>query len=170
MRVHVCGVYGPDHPGGHRGFGCADIGVTINPDGTHYVELPDGIPDATAIMVRRYVLERLERSHRQAQAEARAQELLVRVLTDEQRQTFERNKYVDVTGSAGGAYRIYCGPSYSGNIRALFGMERAFCVYPAYQRPKDGESMPRHDAFLGQLLLIATDEPKFLKVAVHYGV
>lgn len=150
MGYHLCS-------GGY----CMDIMLRCDDDGTFTVVEPKDASEGVIETVRK-----LEERHRHMKtAEARAKEMLVRLLTDEQRETFQSG-YINVTGSCGGAYRIYCGESYSGNIVSFQknGERRgSYCAHPEW-----GRDLPRHDMFLGQLLLLTCDEPTFLKVAVFY--
>lgn len=128
-----------------------------------------------------------ERQDRQLLAERRSRELLFRVLTDEQQAMFDTKEYFDVTGKSGRIYRIDCRGGYSGNVYWMGGgddilarcryqfppgveIRGSFCVYPRY-RPNvyPIQRLPRHDAFLGQLLLIITDEDRFIEVGIFRG-
>lgn len=156
---HICSAIGG------KGY-CLDVTIRVADDGSHTVVEPGNIPKAVV----EYVRELGEQERRRRVAEARAKEMLVRLLTDEQRETFTRSGYIDVTGSAGGNYRINCGTSYSGNIalpRSDGGTKRGmYCAHPSDRGPRGW--LPLHDMFLGQMLLITTDEPTFLDVAVFY--
>lgn len=177
-RVHICDVPGVNDAASTWGTShCLEVEVEISGDRAHYtVIIPEMamacIPESTVAWIRQRVGANIDRMRVQETAEARAKELFVRMLTDEQRRTLETARFIQVTGSAGGNYLIHCGQSYSGNVvRMKRNGERgpSFCGYPSYTRPAGVSGMPRHDMFLGQLLLIQTDEKRFLDVAVRYG-
>lgn len=114
-------------------------------------------------------LERVRQQRRGA--EARAKELFVRLLSDKQRKTFTSDRFVEVKGESGRTYRIDCGGGYSGNVLWIKGrlVMGRFCAHPATYQGSSYVPLPRHDAFLGQLLLLSTDEKKFLEKAVYSG-
>lgn len=126
----------------------------------------EGTPEAQERRIR----EARKRDERIAEATARSKELFTRLLTDAQRATFENESYVEVEATSGRRYRIVCNHGYSGNIFWVEGREvkGSFCVYP---RPNDcyPGCLPKYDAFLGQLLLILTDEDRFLDVGIFRG-
>lgn len=107
-----------------------------------------------------------QRWEEQERATVRSRALLLRLLTPAQRAMFEARRYFEVRGESGRTYRIHCGGGREGNIKwvdALGFQMGSFCVAPA------GYHLPIWDAFLGQMLLIATDEDKFLRTAVFSG-
>lgn len=110
-----------------------------------------------------------EASQTRRGAEARAKGLFVRLLSDKQRKTFTDKGYIEVTGASGCTYRIECGGGYSGNVLWVQGRNvlGRFCAHPGAYQGDMYVPLPRHDAFLGQLLLISTDEKKFLQKAVY---
>lgn len=101
------------------------------------------------------------------EAQERSLRLLMRNLTKEQLRTFLGAKYIDVEGASGNIYRIWCTGSPISNIWWIRqGQHRGrLCVAPADPH----NDLPIYDTYLGQLLLIHTDEKKFLKIAVPSG-
>jgi hypothetical protein len=98
-----------------------------------------------------------EARRRRARAEARARELLLSLLTDEQAVTYTRDGWFEVTGSAGGVFRIRR-DGQAGNVDELPGpgAERiaSWCCHPP------GE-LPDADAHAAQYLQLVCDEPGF---------
>jgi hypothetical protein len=94
--------------------------------------------------------------------EQKANELLTSCLSQSQRLQYLAGGWFEVTGSAGGRYRIYCNAR-STNVTALTGHNRGrrLCALP-----RDGYTLPNADIWLAQKLAIESDEPGFLKVAV----
>lgn len=91
-----------------------------------------------------------------AAALARAELLLSSALTSEQQGTRREHGYFDVSGSAGGRWRIW-NNGQSGNVQDLAsGM--GYCAHPP-------DYMPVPDAHLAQMLALVTDEAEFRKVA-----
>lgn len=105
--------------------------------------------------------EQEERQRTRELARARAEELLVALLSDEQAGTWREHSYFTVRGSRSGAlYRIRRG--ISGNVdRMLPGQpgipEVTFCAHPP--------GIPAEDVCLAQMFLLVTDEEAFLAVA-----
>lgn len=93
-------------------------------------------------------------------------------LTPEQRQTIDRERYFDVTGSDGFPYRIWT-TSISHNVHRLSNRVdgralQSFCAHiRLVQDPYSGGITPRlkEDTWLAQKLLIEQDIETFLKVA-----
>jgi hypothetical protein len=106
-------------------------------------------------------LQHQERNRRAAEADARARELLVSHLTDEQRDTLEKHKWFVVIGSmTRTAYRIRTDAGIAGNIAALAGPHISYWLCCHLRT-----DLPAHDHFLAQKLAIEYDEPRFLFVA-----
>jgi len=106
---------------------------------------------------RRQVAENQRRIDAQKQRDAaneKAKELLLSVLTADQRIDFLHRGSFRVEGSKGGKYQIQTG--YSGNVRRG---RRRYCGHLS-----DGQ-IPAYDHMLAQKLLIETDEEAFLAVA-----
>jgi hypothetical protein len=104
------------------------------------------------------------RAEREA-ANARALELLLSVLTPEQRASYLDEGWFEVRGSRGGRWRIR-NRGQSGNVDLMpeIGEERdaTYCAHPP-------GSLPNADAHLAQMLALVTDEEKFVATAnVHY--
>lgn len=116
--------------------------------------------------------EREEREARETErvaklevANKRAQELLLSLLSPEQRATYEEHGWFEVRGSKGGRWRIR-NKGQSGNVDLMpeIGEERdaTFCAHPP-------GSLPNADAHLAQMLTLVTDEDSFRRTAnVHY--
>jgi hypothetical protein len=117
-------------------------------------------------------------------AEAKARELLPRVLTPGEWASYRRWHKIRITGSAGGKYEIQTG-HYVGNVRPLQDVKygrwhqtapagSGLCAHPnLVQSVKiDGMwtyiEMPSFDAFITQILHIKADEPGFLRIANKY--
>lgn len=114
--------------------------------------------------------EQAERVRKQQEAEQRAKDLFLRMLKPEQRKQYDKGKYVDVTAKSGKVYRIRCDHGCSGNVFWIspeLGKQGDFCFYPNFRNINT--RVPPYDYFLGQMMLIATDETKFLTTAVFSG-
>lgn len=119
---------------------------------------------------RRRTLERIEAQER---AEARAAELLRRLLNDAQRTEYDRWRYFTLTGSAGTRFRVRYGMT--GNIDVLRPDGRAggvLCGYPNTVVHDAGGAhvgyLPVSDVIVGQLLVLRGDEPEFWRRANIY--
>lgn len=103
--------------------------------------------------------ERADREARERQAARdRAEELLILMLSEEQQQSRRENGWFAVRGSTSGkVYRIRAGQV--SNVDEMDGNEVAarHCAHPP--------QVPDADAHLAQMLLLATDEDQFLRVA-----
>jgi hypothetical protein len=98
------------------------------------------------------------RVHEYESARARAEALLVLMLTPEQAACRVEHGWFEVLGSAGGRYRIRSG--IAGNVRLLNGDNHetaALCAHP--------QGLPEADVHLAQLLALADDELAFRRVA-----
>lgn len=105
--------------------------------------------------LRREAVKRAEKQRAELEAaEARAKELLLSMLTEEQRHHLHREGRFKVCGNKGGEYEITIG--YAGNIRR--GRHR-YCGHLS-----DGR-IPTYDHMLAQKLMIETDEEAFLALA-----
>lgn len=128
-------------------------------------------PEQEALHAQR--LERQERARvARTVATNRAVELLLSLLSPEQRASYERDRSFTVIGSAGGIYRIR--PGVMGNVDwidpANSGREIAgvLCAHPQLWT-SDG-SLPDPDVALAQMLALTTDEADFVATAnVHRG-
>jgi len=102
-----------------------------------------------------------ERRAERHQAGARAEALLLELLTEEQAASYTGRGYFEVRGSAGGRYRIRR-RSQAGNVDLMpeTGEVRlaSFCCHPP-------GGLPLADAHLAQMLHLVTDEPGFRQVA-----
>jgi len=105
--------------------------------------------------------EQQERARIREQAHARAEELLLSLLTDEQAASRRERGWFEVRGSAGGRYRIRRS-SQAGNVDLMpeTGEEReaSYCCHPS-------GGLPDADAHLAQMLALVTDEDRFLRTA-----
>lgn len=99
--------------------------------------------------------------------DARARELLVSLLSPQQRESYERNEQFDVVGSLGNLYRIRRGSM--GNIDWLTPdgkVQGTLCAHPSMREAY----LPLPDVAAAQLLALTTDEAAFVRLAnVHWG-
>jgi hypothetical protein len=100
------------------------------------------------------------RAARQA-ASARAEELLLSLLTDEQAACYTENGYFEVRGSSGGRWRIR-NRGQMGNVDLMpeIGDVRlsSYCCHPP-------DNLPDADAHAAQMLHLVTDEDGFKRTA-----
>jgi hypothetical protein len=106
-----------------------------------------------------------ERVRETAAADRRAQELLLSLLSPEQRESYLDRGWFEVRGSRGGRWRIR-DRGQSGNVDLMpeIGEERdaTYCAHPP-------GGLPAADAHLAQMLALVTDEESFVRIAnVHY--
>jgi hypothetical protein len=96
----------------------------------------------------------------------RARELLLSKLTQEQRETFERNNWFVVAGGKSNTrYRLE-GHTLVANIVVLaFGSEQALHRLCAHLN----RSLPMEDHLLAQKLMLEYDEEEFLKIANRHA-
>lgn len=119
--------------------------------------------------MRRLYAQREERHRREGRVEAnsRAEELLLTMLSEDQAAELRRNDSFTVIGSAGGVYRIRRGVS--GNVDWILpdgGVGGVLCAHPTMAE----HWLPQQDVAVSQLLALTTDEPSFVRVAnVHRG-
>jgi len=101
------------------------------------------------------------RHQARAVASARAEELLLALLTEEQAATYQEHGWFEVRGSRGGRWRIR-NRGQSGNVDLMpeIGEERqaTYCAHPP-------DHLPDADAWIAQMLHLVTDEEGFRKVA-----
>lgn len=111
--------------------------------------------------------ERAASAARQAERQAvedAARELLVSLLSPEQRAELDEHYRVTVLTPAGHRYRIGCGGGHVGNVTLLDGDRRvaALCCHSS-------GSLPSWDHFAAQLLALTADEESFVGTAnVHH--
>jgi hypothetical protein len=102
-----------------------------------------------------------ERSRVRVAAKARAEELLLSLLTDEQVASYRDKGWFEVRGSKGGRWRIR-NRGQAGNVDLMpeIGEEReaTYCAHPP-------DHLPDADAYVAQMLHIVTDEEDFVRVA-----
>lgn len=110
---------------------------------------------------------RVARSTARAIARDRADELLLSMLSEDQRQTYQLRGEFEVIGSAGGVYRIRRGTS--GNVDWLEPDGRVGARLCAHPTMAEGW-LPDQDVAVAQMLALITDEPGFVRLAnVHAG-
>lgn len=133
---------------------------------TNYISTNYGVPETDELRAAREERERAETAHwerrRQEQEEVkqRAEELLLALLSDEQAETWREHKWFEVRGSCSGRrYRIRHGITHNVNLMAGSGddVEVNYCAHPP--------GVPAEDVCLAQMLLLATNEDEFLRVA-----
>jgi hypothetical protein len=109
---------------------------------------------------RRREAERQAAIRERAEAEQRAERLLLDHLSERQRAEYrERRAFTVISADGERTYRIERG--WSGNVKLIGpdGREcRRYCIHPR-------ERVPTEDCMLAQKLLIENDEPAFLRVA-----
>lgn len=114
----------------------------------------------TPEQVERVRREDEERRARVAVINKRAEELLYSVLDDEQRATYEKERYFDVySGDRSRRYRIKKG--WSGNVELIGPDGKAierYCVHPR-------EAVPEEDNLVAQMLMIEHEEQRFRATA-----
>ncbi len=109
--------------------------------------------------------EAAEHTARATAAQERAEELLIEMLSDEQRRTREVHGFFEVVGSESGrTYRIRHG--IVNNVDRLTEdrrhRDRIMCAHPP--------EIPDADCHLAQMLLLVTDENAFWDVANHHEI
>lgn len=163
-RVHLCDERGVGF------YGCTDVYGTCGADGQFIIIRPENLSEALRERALQQFIETRARQDIEQAAEDRSRELLTRLLSTEQRETFAASNHIYVTAASGRRYRIDCGGGYSGNVHWLAEDEKrrqgTYCIYPNPSSYRD--RLPRHDAFLGQLLLLSTDEEEFRRVGIFY--
>lgn len=100
-----------------------------------------------------------ERKRKEAAAEARANELLLRHLTKDQGEMYKKEKKFVVYGEDGKSYQV--GYGWSGNVVEMSKdgkPVKRYCIHPAQQIP-----IPDH--MLSQKLMLETDSKRFREVA-----
>jgi hypothetical protein len=120
----------------------------------------------------RWQVEARERRERESlervRADARAEELLLTLLTPAQRERYEASDEFEMIGSLGTIYQI--GKGSNGNITwvdAEGGFGGRLCAHPSMHNTG---RLPDADVAVAQLLALTTDEGAFLrKVNVHAG-
>lgn len=138
--------------------------VTFEIDGAHDgYRITRGGGDLSVEEVRE---QQLRKQRDRRVAEDRSKTLLLRLLTKAQRKTFSSKDYFEVTAPSGRTYRIDCSEGCSGNVYWVREGDVLgnFCCHPSRYG-----WLPVYDAFLGQMLLIQTDEARFLATAVFHG-
>lgn len=107
------------------------------------------------------------RATARTRAADRAEEFLVSMLSDRQKESYRLNGEFEVMGSAGNLYRIKRGKS--GNIEWIKPDGKVggkLCAHPHEGRAW----LPTPDVMLAQMLALTTDEPSFIRIAnVHRG-
>jgi len=90
------------------------------------------------------------------------------VLTPEEYEIYDVAGVIEITGSAGGKYRIVQS-GYEGNVEQLDAdgeVTMRVCAHPR----NPGRNLPSGDMWVGQVLALKTDEEEFLAMAnVHWS-
>jgi hypothetical protein len=125
-------------------------------------------PEDPALRDARLNGERAARDRSRVEASNRADDLLLSMLSPEQRESYFLNNHFEVIGSCGNRYRIREGVS--GNIDWLDDetgeVKGRLCAHPTMER----DWLPVQDVAVAQLLALTTDEMSFVRVAnVHWG-
>lgn len=103
------------------------------------------------------------RRHEPTLQERRANDLLVSMLTDEQRQSYEQHGwFIVVGGSTGRRYRIRCN-SYQGNVDLLAANDNNRIEYRYCGHCRD--RIPLGDHLLAQKVMLEIDETAFIALA-----
>jgi hypothetical protein len=122
--------------------------------------------------------EEIEAERRRVEEkQGRFKDILLGLLSDENRRLLNRplNPHILVTGSLGGKYRIDRS-GHSGNVQCLslgrasfrFGPGFTLCIHPRVYDDHN-QILPVYGTMLAQLLMIVTDEERFLKTAFAVG-
>lgn len=106
-------------------------------------------------------MQRIERH----EAEEKAEWLLDQHLNNEQRKTFAKHGYIEITGKDANTYRVDRAAMTSVWVKKPKGMEKRgdFCMYPSDQ------TMPWADKVLATKLYLEADEEGYLKEANFTG-
>lgn len=111
--------------------------------------------------------ERAQRARSRTEAIERATALLLAVLDERQRESYQATETFDVIGSRGTHYRIHMGSM--GNVEWLTPDGETggrLCAHPSMNE----HWLPDQDVALSQLLALTTDETAFVRLAnVHRG-
>lgn len=99
-----------------------------------------------------------ERERKQKEANERADSLLKSFLTPEQVEQLDKLKCVIVTTPGGNTYKIERATVKELNPEGK--VKASFCIHPDYSL-----GLPSGDSMLAKLLMLETDEKKFLKIA-----
>lgn len=152
----------------------AALGPTVGmftPPGPYY-QNPARTPEEETARAARIAARQVEVEQRRtvrATARSRSEETLLSFLDEQQRADYLATGAFDVTGSAGGRYRIRKGSS--GNVVYLDPVTHlrigTLCAHPSMNE----QWLPDPDVALAQMLALMTDEPNFCGIAnVHWGV
>jgi hypothetical protein len=142
----------------------ADWGYATWPTMTIQWVNPAETADQRRVREERVTAERARAVQERAErlvADRRAEQLLVRHLTPEQRRTLRRNRWFVIEGQSGRRYQIGTA-QHAGNIRLLGDdgepVEQLCC------HPRTGE-VPLYDSILTQKLMLEGDEETFRRIA-----
>jgi hypothetical protein len=176
--VNIGGGGGGDYPAGWTDLGYVDENgiATYYSECTNYVTSPapeltdeqraqqaEAQAAAQRMRLERQAAQEAERERR-ATAEARATELLISLLPEDQKEYYRLNGQFEIIGSNGTRYRITRG--IAGNIYWLDAEGRVGGSLCCHAPVGSGDRwMPTQDVMLGQMLALQTDEPDFLRVA-----
>jgi hypothetical protein len=100
----------------------------------------------------------------------RAHRRLMRSLSPMQQNTYSSQGYIDVTSNRGNQYRIFT-ENYIGNVLRMSDGRRFCChlsYYPTAEQwnGRQPTTYPIEDHILAQALMIRTNEPVFLNLAI----
>lgn len=115
--------------------------------------------------VQRMYHERVQRMYReQAEAKAKAEQLLLDWMTPAQRKMWAKNGYFHVRGNKRNKYQI-CGNSITGNVYQLNKWDTRVACFCA-----SVPGVPAADTWLAQALMLKADEDKFRRIANRYAM
>ncbi len=133
--------------------------------GEHYARRAERQREREELVARRRARDEVAR----IAATARADELLMSLLSPEQVASYVDDQYIDVIGSEGGRFRLYTTMGSSGNVawlRRNGSVGGRICAHPTMAHGY----LPMPDILAGQVIALITDERAFCAVAnVHQG-
>lgn len=113
-----------------------------------------------------------ERRVTREKANARAQELLLLTLSQEERAHFEEHKELRITGSSGTVWIVRVNSGYSGNVCKLNDQGDEvlrICAHASEYVGDDFTKLPKWDQFAAQVLALKADDEAFEQIAnVHW--
>ena len=141
--------------------------VAVRSGNPRVVETAEQIRER-AESLQRYRAEQAERAALERriaeEANARAEQLLLGVLSAEQRETYQRARHIIVTGRSGRRYRVRRGRVGNVDVIGRNGhIESRLCAHP-------GVWTPDADVMLAQLLHLQHDDDEFCRTANRHQV
>lgn len=91
----------------------------------------------------------------------RAERLLASLLSDDDFRRYLMYTPIHIRGSAGGEYMVWRGCS----SNVLNAKGQTLCAHPSLNRGTDGLPLPVATVMAAQILMLWTDEPRFLAIA-----